>query len=263
MPGEEVDFIHHEKLLSTEEILKIVKAFEELGVTKVKITGGEPLVRKDIIELIASIKKMAGIQEVSITTNGVLLEKMIDDLEQAGLDSINISLDTLKPAQYALMTRRNQFDIVMRGIQCAIKSSIPKVKLNCVLIKEINGDEILDLVELAHQTRVHVRFIELMPIGYAKNLTPISEDEVLDLLSKHYEGVKPFEGKLGNGPAHYYEIEGFLGKVGFISAMSHRFCSTCNRVRVTSEGYLKTCLHFKKGIDLKAHIATGNLKEAI
>ena len=136
MPGEEVDFMHHEKLLSTEEILKIVKAFEELGVTKVKITGGEPLVRKDIIELIASIKKMAGIQEVSITTNGVLLEKMIDDLEQAGLDSINISLDTLKPAQYALMTRRNQFDIVMRGIQCAIKSSIPKVKLNCVLIKD-------------------------------------------------------------------------------------------------------------------------------
>ena len=125
-------------------------------------------IRKDIIELIASIKKMAGIQEVSITTNGVLLEKMIDDLEQAGLDSINISLDTLKPAQYALMTRRNQFDIVMRGIQCAIKSSIPKVKLNCVLIKEINGDEILDLVELAHQTRVHVRFIELMPIGLCK-----------------------------------------------------------------------------------------------
>ncbi len=263
MPDEGVEWTPLDQLLSFAEIKSIVQTFAELGVSKLKLTGGEPLLRPNIVTLISELKAIKGIEEVTLTTNGVQLAEMIDELVEAGLDGVNISLDTLDENRYTLLTRRNKLDAVLTGLERAIKSKIKQVKINCVLAEEINKDEILAIAQLAKNSRVHVRFIEYMPIGAPKPLTPISEEYVRQLLSQHYGPVKPYDIKLGNGPARYDEIAGFQGKIGFISAVSHHFCDTCNRVRITSDGFLKTCLYFNKGVDIKSAIKAGNLQECI
>lgn len=253
MPEEGIENISHEEILSYDEIIKICKCIANLGIKKIKITGGEPLVRKDIINLIKDIKSINGIEEVTITTNGVLLYEMSEDLYEAGIDAVNISLDTLDRDKFSKITRRDKFENVSKAIYKLIHLGV-KVKINCLAIKEHNFKEIVKIAAYSKYDNIDVRFIELMPIGYGKNYTGISNEVILGLLEEEYGAFKKVEEKRGNGPAVYYKNDNFKGCIGLISAISNEFCETCNRVRLTANGFLKLCLHYNKGIDLKEPI---------
>jgi len=253
MPEEGIENISHEEILSYDEIIRICKCIANLGIKKIKITGGEPLVRKDIINLIKEIKKIDGIDEVTITTNGVLLYEMADQLYEAGIDAVNISLDTLNRDKFFKITRRDKYENVFIAINKLIDLGV-KVKINCLAIKEHNLDEIVKIAEYSKNNNIDVRFIELMPIGYGKSYTGISNEIILGLLEDKYGSFKKVKEKRGNGPAVYYKNDEFKGYIGLISAISNEFCETCNRVRLTANGFLKLCLHYNKGIDLKAPI---------
>ena len=261
--SEKIEYISSESLLKVHEIDKIVNVFAKLGVSKIKLTGGEPLLREDIEIIIARLKAINAIEEVTLTTNGILLESKIEQLIDAGLDGINISLDTLKSARYEELTRENNLEKVLRGINKAIASPIEKVKINCVLIDCLNKDEIIGLASLAKDKKIHIRFIELMPMGVQKSLHGVEESYVKHKLIEEFGASSIVTEKLGNGPAKYIDIKGFKGKIGFISAVSQHFCDTCNRVRLSCEGYLKTCLYFDKGVHLKPFLNSENLEQVI
>lgn len=264
MPEKGVDFIPHEDIISYEEIIRLCRLFASLGVSKVKLTGGEPLVRKNLSYLVKEIKDIQGINNVTLTTNGVLLSEQIKDLEEAGIDSINVSLDTLDPVQFEKLTRFHKLETVLEGIRETLKYKNISLKINSVPLKEEeNKNSILSLVSLAKEERVHVRFIEVMPIGLGKDLKGISEDEIKGIIEKEHGVLTPYEDQLGNGPCRYYGLEGFVGKIGFISSISHGFCSSCNRVRLTSEGYLKNCLQYSSGVDLKKIMRDGASDEEL
>ncbi|MCT4620559.1 MAG: GTP 3',8-cyclase MoaA [Marinisporobacter sp.] len=257
MPNKGIDFLQEEKRLSFHEIYKVVKIVASLGISKVRITGGEPLTRKDIPKLIHHIKTLPQIEEVCLTTNGILLEKYIDELIKAGLDRVNISLDTLKDERYKKMTRGGSLDQVIRGIYLSLERGIKRVKLNTVMIKGENDDEIMDFVELVEKNPIDVRFIELMPIGEGKGFQAISNDEVQERILKERELIPYRVENKRLGPAAYFKTPHSKGRIGFISPMSHMFCSQCNRMRLTSEGFLRQCLHWKDGIDLRKMIRDG------
>jgi len=250
MPEDGVDMVPHEEILTYEEVLRLVNVFANLGFRKIKLTGGEPLVRKEVVKLVREIKAIPGIEKVTLTTNGTLLAKIMDELAKAGIDGINLSLDTLNPEAYEKIVRRDQFAQAMEGFKAALKYPEIPLKVNCVPMG-MEGQNILDMAELAKNYPVHVRFIEMMPIGLGKQFDFCSEDSILQGLKERYGEYIPYEKKLGNGPGHYYSFEGFKGKIGFISAISHKFCDSCNRVRLTAQGYLKTCLQYDIGTDLK------------
>ena len=253
MPEEGIENISHEEILSYDEIIRICKCIANLGIKKIKITGGEPLVRKDIIDLIKEIKEINGIDEVTITTNGVLLYEMADKLYEAGIDAINISLDTLNRDKFLKITRRDKYENVSMAIDKLIDLGV-RVKINCLAIKENNLSEIVKIAAYSKNNNIDVRFIELMPIGYGKNYPGISNEVILGLLEDEYGSFKKVKEKRGNGPAVYYKNDKFKGYIGLISAISNEFCETCNRVRLTANGFLKLCLHYNKGIDLKEPI---------
>ncbi len=256
MPEEGVQWVPHNAVLSYEEILRLCRVFAGLGLSKIKLTGGEPLVRRGMDRLIADIKAIPGIRCVTLTTNGVLLAQQLPGLVSAGLDGVNISLDTLNREQFRAITRRDELDRVLAGLNAALECPGLNVKINCLPMGR-NDDQLVPLVELARERPLSVRFIEVMPIGLGKELTYRSEDEVRAMLEARFGPMEPFHGRLGNGPCHYFSLPGFAGKVGFISALSHQFCSECNRVRLTSEGFLKTCLQYELGVDLKALMQDG------
>ena len=256
MPEEGVQWVPHNAVLSYEEILRLCRVFAGLGLSKIKLTGGEPLVRRGMDRLIADIKAIPGIRCVTLTTNGVLLAQQLPGLVSAGLDGVNISLDTLNREQFRAITRRDELDRVLAGLNAALDRPGLNVKINCLPMGR-NDDQLVPLVELARERPLSVRFIEVMPIGLGKDLTYRSEDEVRAMLEARFGPMEPFHGRLGNGPCHYCSLPGFAGKVGFISALSHQFCSECNRVRLTSEGFLKTCLQYELGVDLKALMQDG------
>ena len=260
MPAEGVEFIPHDEILTYDEILTLCKVFAELGVQKIKITGGEPLVRKDICSLIGAVKQIEGIKSVTVTTNGVLLKEYARELSHYGVDGINVSLDTLNRENFKRITRRDQLDLVLDGIKEAMNYQIP-VKINCVPLYT-SAEEIVELVQLGKEN-IHVRFIEVMPIGLGKKKKSYQEDEIKQIIENTYGPLKEVNDKVGNGPCHYYSLEGVNGYVGFISAMSHKFCESCNRVRLTSTGYLKTCLQYELGTDLKALLRTEASEEAL
>ena len=251
MPEDGVENVCHSSILTYEEILKICKTFAKHGLKKIKITGGEPLVRRGVVELIRELKQIPGIESVTITTNGVLLENYYDDLVEAGVDAITVSLDTLDAETFKAVTRRDEVESVLRGIKKALSGSV-RFKINCVPIADVNKQGILELLEFAKKAHADVRFIEMMPIGLGKEFTCVSENEIRGMIEKRYGTMSVYCQRRGNGPATYYNVPGFDGKVGFISAVSHKFCDTCNRVRLTSEGFLKTCLQYEHGVDLKA-----------
>lgn len=253
MSEDGVENISHKEILSYDEIIRICKCVANLGIKKVKITGGEPLVRRDIIKLIKDIKSLSGIEEVTITTNGVLLYENAEELYEAGIDAVNISLDTLDKDKFLSITRRDKFEDVYKSIDKLIGLGV-RVKINCLTIKEYNLDEITKIASYAKYNNIDVRFIELMPIGYGKNFTGISNEVILGLLEDEYGSFKKVSEKRGNGPAVYYKNDKFKGYIGLISAISNEFCETCNRVRITANGFLKLCLHYNKGIDLKGPI---------
>ena len=256
MPEEGLESIPHEEILTYEEILRICETVSQLGIKKIKITGGEPLVRKDIVNLIRDIKNLDKIEQVTLTTNGILLYDMLDDLYDAGIDAINISLDTLKEDNFKQITRRDGLEKVLMAIDKAYDLGI-RVKINCLAIRDFNINELADIANFAKDREIDVRFIELMPIGFGKKYTQIDNDEILSILESNFGTFEPVTEKRGNGPAKYYKNKDMKGCIGFISAISHEFCESCNRIRLTSNGFLKLCLHYNKGIDLKAPIRSG------
>lgn len=250
MPEHGVESLAHNDILTYEEILRVAECFARLGVSRIKITGGEPLVRFHVMDLIAELKKVPGIEQVTLTTNGTHLVDFIDHLSKLQIDGINISLDTLNPKLYKEITGRDVFDKVLLGLEKALKYPNIKLKINCVPLG-LPGQNIAEVAELAKNNPVHVRFIEMMPIGLGKNFAFTSEADILQELKQAYGVLVPFDEVLGNGPCHYYSVPDFRGKIGFISAMSHKFCSSCNRVRLTADGRLKTCLQYDAGTNLK------------
>ena len=263
MPEEGITLIEHEKLLTYEEIVRLCRNFAKVGISKVKITGGEPLIRRDISKLIKSIKDIEGIDNVTLTTNGILLENMIDDLVKAGLDAVNISIDTLNPEKFKEITRVGDVNNVLRAIDKCLTYENLKVKINCVPIKGEKEDEILDMVKLAKDKNLSVRFIEIMPIGLGRNIKGYTDDEIKEIIERNVGHLTEYKGRLGNGPSTYYSLENFKGKIGFISAVNHKFCDSCNRVRLTSEGFLKKCLQYETGSDLKVLLREGKSDEEI
>ena len=250
MPENGVVQIPHEEILTYDEITRISRCMTGLGIRKIKLTGGEPLIRKNCATLVRMLKELPGIEKVTLTTNGVLLEEQIADLAEAGLDDINISLDTLNAAEFAKVTRRESLDRVLEGIQAALQYPQIGLKINCVPVVE-EQENLVSIARLAKQYPIHVRFIEMMPIGYGKDFQFRGESEICEILEKAYGRMTPIKERYGNGPCHYYKIEEFQGKIGFISAMTHKFCDQCNRVRMTAEGFLKACLQYQTGTDLK------------
>lgn len=264
MPKEGVTFLPHDRILSYEEIIQLCRCFARLGIHKVKITGGEPLVRKNIAYLIKEIKSLEGIHNVTLTTNGVLLAEQMEALADAGVDSINVSLDTLNPKQFEEVTRFDLLEQVKAGIMEAMKYPKISLKINCVPMHNKDEEEtLLSMVALAKDNPIHVRFIELMPIGLGKDLDGYTEDHVKQIIEQKYGSLEPYHKPLGNGPCTYYSLDGFTGKIGFISAVSHKFCDSCNRIRLTSDGYLKNCLQYAGGIHLKALLEQGMSEEEL
>ncbi len=262
MPEEGVPSLPHEEILTYDEILRLCRCFLKSGINKVKITGGEPLVRKDIASLVGQMKTQVGMKNVTLTTNGLLLGKYLPDLVAAGLDGVNISLDTLNPSKYEKITRKDALNEVLSAIQDALNYQYLKVKINCVPVLDTDKEDIIKIAGLAKNSRLGVRFIEMMPIGLGKNYSYYSEEDIIAILKEAYGPLEPVDTVLGNGPAHYYSVSGFKGKIGFISAISHKFCNECNRVRLTSDGYLKTCLQYEHGTDLKA-VLRSNKEDSI
>ena len=256
MPEEGIESIPHDEILTYDEILRICEIVSELGIRKIKITGGEPLVRKDIVNLIRDIKNLDKIEQVTLTTNGILLYDMLDDLYDAGIDAINISLDTLKEDNFKQITRRDGLEKVLMSIDKAYDLGI-RVKINCLAIRDFNLRELVEIASFAKDREIDVRFIELMPIGFGKKYTQIDNDEILSILESRFGTFEIVTEKRGNGPAKYYRNQNMKGCIGFISAISHEFCESCNRIRLTSSGFLKLCLHYNKGIDLKEPIRNG------
>lgn len=263
MPEKGIEFLEHSKILTYEEIIYLCTIFSEIGIRKIKITGGEPLVRKDLHNLIKGIKSIDGINNVTLTTNGILLEEQIDNLVKAGLDAVNISIDTLKEDIYKEITRIGDIHKVIKGINRSLEYKNLKVKINCVPIRGKNENEIIDIVNLAKNNDLSVRFIELMPIGLGKDMKGFSDDEIKSMIEKEVGHLTPYYGELGNGPSKYYSLENFKGKIGFISAVNHKFCEKCNRVRLTSEGFLKACLQYENGSDLRSLLRNKSSKEEI
>lgn len=248
------------EILTYEEIRKVCILAAELGIQKIKITGGEPLVRKGCADLIGMIKNISGITQVTMTTNGVLLQDNLETLKKAGLDGINISLDTLDREKYQEITGTDACETVRQAVAAAAESGI-RTKVNTVLQSDGDKTEWKALITLAESLPVDVRFIELMPIGYGKENTGVSNLELLDEIRKVYPDIRKDSKIHGNGPAVYYQIPGFTGGIGFISAMHGKFCKNCNRIRLTSTGDLKPCLCYGDTYPLKDLLRNGTEEE--
>ena len=244
------DYTSHTAILSYEEILRVAKSLAKLGIKKIKLTGGEPLVRLGCADLVRELKAINGIEQVTITTNGVLLAELAEDLIQAGIDGINVSLDTVEREIFAQITRRDYFDKVMAGIEKVKSLDYGNLKINCVPIAQFNKSELVKLAAQAKDYPLSVRFIELMPIGLAKEFAAVSKEDIMAMLTEAFGEMTPYEGTLGNGPAEYYSLPDFKGHIGFIGAIHNKFCGQCNRIRLTSGGFLKLCLNQNKGGDL-------------
>lgn len=263
MPEKGITKAHHDEILRLEEIYELAKTFVSLGVNKIRITGGEPLIRKGILNLIDNIGKLEGVNDFAITTNGIFLKKYAKDLKNAGLKRVNISLDTLDEKKYYDITKGGCLKEVLEGIEEAKKVGLTPIKLNTVLVGGFNENEIESFVNLTKDEEIDVRFIELMPIGQAKDWSLdkfISNNMVLEKAKDLKEILKEDI----SSPAKYYKLPGAKGKVGLINPISCKFCSNCNRVRLTADGKVKPCLHSNDEIDLKKPLRNGeDIKQII
>lgn len=255
MPEEGTSLISHQEILTFEEIEMIVRCGVTLGIKKVKLTGGEPLVRKNLPYLAGRIRSLPGIEDVTITTNGCLLGEQAGALKEAGISSVNVSLDTLDKKRFAEITRRDSFDLVMDGIEQAMACGL-NVKLNCAVMESLTREDVLAFAAFSEEKGIPVRFIEMMPIGQGCGFNALDNEELLDILKSRYPDIRKSAQKRGHGPAGYYEF-GERGCVGFISAVHHKFCDRCNRVRLTSDGFLKLCLASEEGVNLRDQIRAG------
>ena len=255
-----VEKLEREAVLTYEEFLRLAALFARCGIDTVRVTGGEPLVRKNVAQLVAGLKETPGIRRVTLTTNAVLLAEQLPALLDAGLDSVNISLDTLRPEVFRQITARDDFAAVQAGLQAALQSGLP-VKLNCVPQAGVNEGELEQLAALAKDNAMQVRFIEMMPIGYGAAMPCISGPELRVRFARRWPELAPLspaqEHALGDGPAVYYTVPGWQGSIGFIAAVHGKFCASCNRVRLTSQGFLRPCLASETGCDLRALLRSG------
>lgn len=258
---EGVQDVGMKNILTFEEIWEIVKVSVSLGITHIRITGGEPLVRKGCADLILGIWKIPGVETITMTTNGVLLGNYAKQLKEAGVDGVNISLDTLDPEEFCQITGKREFPAVLAGIRAAKDAGLP-VKLNAVNRKELDP---VPLVRYAQNENLPLRFIEMMPVGYGKQYVGRSNEELREMLEKTFGTAEKLVdseelSRMGSGPAVYYRFSDLKVPVGFISAIHGKFCDTCNRVRLTAEGYLKLCLCYDQGVDLR-HVLREEEKE--
>lgn len=256
MPEKGIDKIYHKEILTLEEMQNITEKFVEIGVDKVRITGGEPLVRNNILKLVEGIGRIEQVRDLAMTTNGTLLKKYARDLKNAGLNRLNISLDTLNQEKYSRITKTGQLKDVIEGIEAAKKEGLAPIKLNIVLIKGFNEDEIEDFINLTRYEDIDVRFIELMPIGALKYWSLnkyISNETVLERVPTLIET----KASDISSPATYYKLPNAKGRVGLINPISCKFCESCNRIRLTADGKIKSCLHSNDEIDLKKMIRDG------
>jgi len=258
MPPEGIELMSHRDILTYEEIHTITKAAAELGITKVRLTGGEPLTRLGLPELVARIAGIRGIDDISMTTNGLLLARYAVELKRAGLRRVNISLDTLKPGRFEQISRFKHYEDVAAGIEAAKTAGLYPIKINMVVMRGINDDEIPDFARKTVDDNWNVRFIELMHMPDVENVGSrfISAREMmhrLDPLGK----LEPAFAEVGNGPAKYYRLPGAKGTIGFITPVSEHFCESCNRLRLTSDGKLHLCLLSEDEVDLRGPIRSG------
>ncbi|WP_455222155.1 GTP 3',8-cyclase MoaA [Kaarinaea lacus] len=251
--SEDMEFVPRSQILTLEEIAFITRAFTELGVTKVRITGGEPLVRRNIIWLLEQISQLEGLEQCVLTTNGSQLSKYAKQLHQAGVKRMNISLDTLDADRFKKMSRVGDLQKVLQGIATAIQCGFQRIRINAVILKNYNHDEVADLLAFAINNSLDIAFIEEMPMGiigeHNRAVTYYSSDDIKQDLQQHYELLN--EPEYTGGPARYYQVAGTSTRVGFISPHSHNFCDQCNRVRLTPEGRLLLCLGQEHSVDLR------------
>ena len=255
-----ISWVPMEQILTYEEIKALAIEAAELGIRKIKVTGGEPLVRKGCPSLVGMLKSVPGVEQVTLTTNGVYLEEYVEELKDHGLDAVNVSLDTLNPQHFYDITGRDDLKKVLDGIEAALREKIP-LKVNVVLQKGQNEDEWMDLASLAKERKLDVRFIEMMPIGYGRNYELIPNEEILRKLEVCYGPLKKDMQVHGNGPAVYYQVPGYEGSIGFISAMHGKFCQYCNRIRVTSTGEIKSCLCYEDRISVRDALRANDTEE--
>jgi len=254
MPPDGVALVSHQDILSYEEIMLVVRAAVEMGMDKIRITGGEPLVRAGIVELVRMISAVEGIRDISMTTNGILLDKYAAKLAEAGLQRVNISLDTMKPDRFRQITRTGDLADAIRGLEAAGEAGLNPIKINVVPMQGVNDDEIRDFARMTMEKGWHVRFIELMPFQGTAGIVPA------DLLRREIETLGPLEphyGMTGNGAARYFRLPGAGGTVGFIEPISEPFCSRCNRLRLSANGTLLPCLFSTDGVDVRTPIRRG------
>lgn len=252
-------------MLTTPEIFYLSSLFVSQGVTKIRLTGGEPTVRRDIVPLMHQLGSLRanGLRELALTTNGIALHRKLDSMVEAGLTAVNLSLDTLDPFQFQIMTRRNGFEAVMKSINRILEmnklGANVKLKVNCVVMRGLNEREIIPFVEMGREKEIEVRFIEYMPFGGNKwsQGKMISFQEMLDIIRSKYPDLRRVPGHK-NDTSKTFEVPGFVGKVGFITSMTNDFCGTCNRLRITSDGNLKVCLHGNAEVSLRDVLRQGN-----
>ncbi|XP_057654559.1 molybdenum cofactor biosynthesis protein 1 isoform X3 [Diorhabda carinulata] len=252
MPAEGVKLTENSKLLTTDEVLKITELFVKEGVTKIRLTGGEPTIRRDLVDIIYNLKKIDGLQIVAMTTNGLVLTKQLVSLQKAGLDILNVSLDTLKPERYEVMARRKGWQRVMMGIDLALQLGYNPVKINCVMMKDFNDDEICDFVELTRDKNFDVRFIEYMPFTGNKwdVRKMVSYKDMVNRIRQKWPDISPLENN-PNDTSKAWKVPGYEGQIGFITSMSDHFCDSCNRLRITADGNLKVCLFGNTEVSLR------------
>lgn len=262
MPEGNVCFEESENLLSFDEIIKTVRAVIPLGIHNFRITGGEPFVRNGVTDFIKELKQQKGVEQVSITTNGILLGENLKRLKESAIDRINISLCSTEDLEYTFITGSKDKEKVMQAILAAVELGI-YTKVNCVPLPNMNEDHLADVALLAKKYPIDVRFIEMMPIGKGASFGMIPNETIMKRFEKVFgKPIRSINVK-GNGPAVYYKYDNFQGNIGFISACSHAFCSQCNRVRLTADGQLKLCLNFDKGIHIREDLRNGIAEEEL
>jgi cyclic pyranopterin phosphate synthase len=272
MPPEGVTWRPHEEILRYEEIETIARAAAEMGISKVRLTGGEPLVRPEVVELVRMLARIPGVDDLAMTTNGILLPRYAEDLAGAGLQRVNVSLDTLRPERFQRITRLGRIEDVLAGMGAAQEAGLDPIKINTVVIRGMNDDEVVDLARKTMEAGWNIRFIELMPVGSGVLADSrlrrehsaerwrervVTAREIRERIESALGTLEPAKMRAGGGPARYYRLSGAAGTLGFITPISEHFCYRCNRLRLTADGQLRPCLLSDREIDLRTPLRHG------
>lgn len=260
MPEEGVPPLSHAEILTYEELLRLARVAAGLGIHKVRVTGGEPLVRRGAVEFVRLLAALPGVKDLSLTTNGILLDEYASPLRQAGLQRVNVSLDTLRPDRYRAITRCGELDRVLKGLEAARREELSPVKVNVVTLRDFNLDEVEDFARLTLESSLEVRFIECMPLGGFQEWNRsrvVPGAEIREQLEKSFSLVSTPESSEADGPSRMVRIEGAQGRIGFINPLTEHFCGTCNRLRLLPDGTLRTCLFSTEGTDLRTPLRAG------